>query len=134
MHVTRCLAEVLLAGSLVLVVPAGIAGAADSSRERTSTENETPEFERANLEPTCADKIAKLALGMNDGGLAGVIAPDNHADSGQPNDNDATLGARRTRSVHRALMTVAICQPDFGWPLRHAGGAVPGHHPKGASS
>jgi len=55
---------------------------------------------------------------MNDGGLAGVIAPDNHADSGQPHDNDATLGARRTRSVHRALMTVAICQPDFGWPLR----------------
>jgi hypothetical protein len=71
---------------------------------------------------------------MNDGGLAGAIAPDNHADNGQPNDNDEPLGARRVRSVHRALMTVAICQPDFGWSLRHAGGAMPGHHPRRASS
>jgi hypothetical protein len=63
MHVTRCLAEVLLAGSLVLVVPVGIAGARDSFREWTSPENETPEFERAEREPTCADKIAKLASG-----------------------------------------------------------------------
>jgi hypothetical protein len=43
-HVTSCLAEVLIAGSLVLVVPAGIAGARDSFREWTSTENETAGF------------------------------------------------------------------------------------------
>jgi hypothetical protein len=98
MHVRRYLAEVLLAGSLVLVVPAGIAGARDSFGEWTSTENETPEFERSDLEPTCTDKIAKLASRMNGGHLAGAIAPDNHAVKGQPNDNDATPGSRRVRS------------------------------------
>jgi outer membrane protein OmpA-like peptidoglycan-associated protein len=70
-------------------------------------ENVQFESGRAEIQSKCEDKIAKLALWMNENRQA-VIGLDGHADDARANDNDPTLSARRVQAVRGALIAAGI--------------------------
>jgi peptidoglycan-associated lipoprotein len=62
---------------------------------------------RADIQPRCAEKIAKLAAWMAiDRNV--VISLDGHQDDAVVNDNDPTLGARRVQAVRDALIAAGV--------------------------
>ena len=62
---------------------------------------------RADIQPRCAEKIAKLAAWMAiDRNV--VISLDGHHDDAVVNDNDPTLGARRVQAVREALIASGV--------------------------
>lgn len=70
-------------------------------------ENVQFESRQAAIQPTCADKIAKLAAVLNANQQV-VIALDGHADDLEANDNDPALSARRVQAVRGALITAGV--------------------------
>lgn len=85
---------------------------------------ETIQFEpmRADIQPKCADKIAKLAAWMNENRQV-VIGLDGHVDDTNANDNDPALSARRVHAVRGALIAAGIA------PSRISAGAVGAREP-----
>jgi outer membrane protein OmpA-like peptidoglycan-associated protein len=70
-------------------------------------ENVNFEFQRADITPKCAEKIAKLATWMNENGQV-AIGLDGHVDDAKANDNDPTLSARRVQAVRGALIAGGV--------------------------
>lgn len=97
--------------------PPGVAGAPGIMGPRgpqgpgggawTSLENVQFEYQRADIQTKCEEKIAKLAVWMNDNrGVA--IGLDGHVDDANANDNDPTLSARRVQAVRGALIAAGV--------------------------
>jgi outer membrane protein OmpA-like peptidoglycan-associated protein len=72
-----------------------------------SLENVNFEFKRADITPKCAEKIAKLAIWMNENRQV-AIGLDGHVDDATANDNDPTLSARRVQAVRGALIARGV--------------------------
>jgi outer membrane protein OmpA-like peptidoglycan-associated protein len=73
------------------------------------TAMESVQFEagRAEIQPRCVDKIAKLAAWMKkDRNI--VIGLDGHRDDTTANDNDPELGVRRAHAVWEALVAAGV--------------------------
>jgi peptidoglycan-associated lipoprotein len=62
---------------------------------------------RAEIQPKCEKKIAKLAAWMIQDPTVSV-ALDGHSDDALANDYDPTLGARRVQAVRGALIAAGI--------------------------
>jgi peptidoglycan-associated lipoprotein len=62
---------------------------------------------RADIQPRCAEKIAKLAAWMTIDRHV-VISLDGHQNDAVVNDNDPTLGARRVQAVREALIAAGV--------------------------
>lgn len=73
----------------------------------SSMENIQFEFRRAEIQPKCADKIAKLAAWIHENPQAS-IALDGHADDINVNDHDPALSARRVQAVRAALVAAGV--------------------------
>jgi len=106
-----------------LAGPPGVAGAQGITGLRgpqgprggawTSLENVQFEYRRADIQQKCEEKIAKLAVWMNDN--RGVsIGLDGHVDDANANDNDPTLSARRVQAVRGALIAAGVA-PNRIW-------------------
>ena len=85
-------------------------------------ENIQFEYMRAEIQPKCADKIAKLAAWMKETPKA-TIALDGHVDDTKANDDDASLSARRVQAVRAALMAAGVA------PTRISDGAFGARRP-----
>jgi OmpA-OmpF porin, OOP family len=70
-------------------------------------ENIQFEYMRAEIQPKCAKKIAKLAAWMKENPTA-TIALDGHVDDTKANDYDASLSARRVQAVRAALVAEGV--------------------------
>ena len=73
----------------------------------TSMDNVQFEWQRADIQPKCELKIAKLATWMKENPTVS-LALDGHSDDARANDEDATLAARRVRAVRGALVAAGI--------------------------
>jgi len=85
-------------------------------------ENIQFEYMRAEIQPKCADKIAKIAVWMKENPRAS-IALDGHADDHMANDYNATLSARRVQAVRAALVGAGVA------PSRISDGAFGARRP-----
>ena len=88
----------------------------------SSMENIQFEYLRAELQPKCAGKIAKLAAWMKENPTAS-IALDGHVDDAKANDFDASLSARRVHTVRNALVAAGVA------PSRISDGAFGARRP-----
>jgi outer membrane protein OmpA-like peptidoglycan-associated protein len=68
------------------------------------------EYMRAEIQPKCAAKIAKLAAWMTEHPQA-VMVLDGHGDDAIANDHDPTLAVRREQAVRQALVAAGVA-PD----------------------
>jgi outer membrane protein OmpA-like peptidoglycan-associated protein len=73
----------------------------------TSMDNVQFESQRAEIQPKCETKIAKLAAWMKQNPTVS-LGLDGHSDDARANDYDATLGARRVQAVRGALVAAGI--------------------------
>jgi len=93
--------------------PGGPAGAPGPAGPRSgvqtwiSIENVQFEFKRAEIQPRCADKIAKLAAWMNEDKHV-KLGLDGHVDDAQINDFVPGLGVRRAQAVRDALIAAGV--------------------------
>lgn len=85
-------------------------------------ENIQFEYMRAEIQPKCVDKIAKLAAWMKENPKAS-IALDGHVDDTKANDYDASLSARRVQAVRVALVAAGVA------PSRISDGAFGARRP-----
>ena len=76
----------------------------------TSMESVQFEYMRAEIQPKCAKKIAKLAAWMTENPQA-VMVLDGHGDDAIANDYDPTLSVRRVQAVREALIAAGVA-PD----------------------
>ena len=65
------------------------------------------EWQRADIQPKCELKIAKLAAWMKENPTVS-LALDGHSADARANDEDATLAASRVRAVRGALVAAGI--------------------------
>ena len=70
-------------------------------------ENVQFEYQRAEIQPRCGEKIARLAAWLN-GDQQVAIALDSHVDDPQANDFVPDLGLRRAQAVRAALIKVGV--------------------------
>jgi outer membrane protein OmpA-like peptidoglycan-associated protein len=73
----------------------------------SSMENIQFEYMKAEIQPKCEEKIAKLAAWMKENQKA-TIALDGHVDDKRANDYDASRSARRVQAVRAALVTAGV--------------------------
>jgi outer membrane protein OmpA-like peptidoglycan-associated protein len=85
-------------------------------------ENIQFEYMRAEIQPRCADKIARLAAWMKENPTAS-IALDGHVDDATANDYDPSLSARRVQAVRAALVAAGVA------PSRVSDGAFGSRRP-----
>lgn len=104
------------AGSTGLAGREGPRGPQGPPGQWSSMENVQFEFRRADIQPACKDKIAKLAAWMNENPQL-TIGLDGHVDDVTANDNDPTLSARRVHAVREALIAAGVA------PIRISAGA-----------
>jgi outer membrane protein OmpA-like peptidoglycan-associated protein len=103
--------------------PTGPRGSVQTSPARwSSMENIQFEYMRAEIQPKCADKIAKLAAWMQDNPKAS-IALDGHVDDTLANDYDPSLSVRRVQAVRAALVAAGVA------PSRISDGAFGARRP-----
>ena len=93
--------------------PPGLAGTIGPSGPRaavgtwTSMENVQFEFERAQIQSRCAEKIVKLAAWINEDRYV-AVALDGHVDDFRANDFRPGLGVRRAVAVREALVAAGV--------------------------
>jgi outer membrane protein OmpA-like peptidoglycan-associated protein len=73
----------------------------------TSVDNVQFQWQRAEIQPKCELKIAKLARWLRED-LTVSLALDGHSDDARANDEDATVAARRVTAVRAALVAAGI--------------------------
>lgn len=91
-------------------------------------ENVHFEFRRADIQPACGSKIAKLAAWLKQDLQIG-IALDGHVDDARANDDVPDLGMRRAQAVRDALIAEGVAAEritigGFGSPKPPCGDAT----------
>lgn len=79
------------------------------SKTWVSMENVQFEFRRAEIQPRCGDKIARLAAWMNED-VRVAVALDSHEDDLEANDFVPGLGLRRAEAVRAALIAKGVSE------------------------
>jgi outer membrane protein OmpA-like peptidoglycan-associated protein len=73
----------------------------------TSVDNVQFQWQRAEIQPKCELKIAKLAAWLKEDPTVS-LALDGHSADARANDEDATVAARRVTAVRGALVAAGI--------------------------
>ena len=88
--------------------PAGLRGdLQDAPGTWTAIDNVQFQWQRADIQPKCELKIAKVATWLNENPTVS-LALDGHSEDARANSEDATVAARRVQAVRGALVAAGI--------------------------
>lgn len=89
--------------------PAGSPGPRSDAGRWVTMDNVQFEYKRADIQPKCRDKIAKLADWMKDKRVVS-LGLDGHVDDAKANDFIPGLGVRRAMAVRAALIDAGVAR------------------------